>query len=132
MAGENGVVLLDVELDVGQQVVTLEEAVAGGDVEIVLVLGRLLGLRLDQERSLETDLVFVLDHQRDEAAELVEFALHVGVEQRLVTLAPHPTARNSGRRADASPQAPTAPARRRRRTHPDPDWWQPLPCNGGG
>src|SRR5882724_7941207 len=35
MAGQNGVVLLDVEFDVVQQVVTPEEAIAGGDVEIV-------------------------------------------------------------------------------------------------
>ena len=80
VAGENGVVLLDVELDVFQQVVALQETVAGGDVKIVLVLGRLFRLGLDQDRSVETDLVLVLDHQRNEAAELVEFAPHVGVE----------------------------------------------------
>src|SRR6266705_6499831 len=65
MAGENGVVLLDVELDVFQKIVALKEAIAGGNVEIVLVLGRLLGLGLDQDRPLETDSVLVLDHQRD-------------------------------------------------------------------
>ena len=68
----------------------MKEAVAGGDVEIVLVLGRLLGLGLDQDRSLETDLVLVLDHQRDKAAELIELAFHVGIEQRLIALAPAP------------------------------------------
>ena len=83
-------VLLDVELDVGEEIVALQEGVAGGDVEIVLVLGRLLGLGFDQERPLETDLVLVLDHQRDKAAELVEFAPQVGVEQGLVALAPAP------------------------------------------
>src|ERR1035438_3366487 len=54
MARQDGVVLLDVELDVFQQVVALQEAVAGGDVEIILVLGRLFRLRLDQDRSVET------------------------------------------------------------------------------
>src|SRR5437868_4264195 len=54
VAGKDGVVLLDVELDVFQEVVALEEAVARGDVEIVLMLGRLFGLGLDQDRSLET------------------------------------------------------------------------------
>src|SRR6266576_4715346 len=32
MAGENGVVLLDVELDVFQKIVALKEAIAGGNV----------------------------------------------------------------------------------------------------
>ena len=50
VAGEDGVVLLDVDLDLLLQAVALEEAVDGGDVVIVLVLGRLLRLRLDQDR----------------------------------------------------------------------------------
>ena len=66
------------------RLVLLEEGVHGGRVEVVLVLGGLLGLRLDQERALEADLVLVLGHEREEAAELVELLLHVGVEQRLV------------------------------------------------
>ena len=68
----------------------MKEPVAGGDVEIVLVFGRLPGLGLDQDRSLEPNLVLVLDHERDKAAELVELAFHVGIEQRLVALAPAP------------------------------------------
>ena len=90
MAGEDGVVLLDVELDVVEEVVALQEAVAGGDVEIVLVLGRLLRLGLDQDRAFEANFVLVLDHQRNEAAELVELTSDIGVEQRLVALAPAP------------------------------------------
>ena len=39
----------------------LQEAVHGGDVEVVLVLGRLARLGLDQDRALEADLVLVLD-----------------------------------------------------------------------
>src|SRR5206468_11767168 len=90
MAGKDGVVLFDVELDVLEKVIALEEAVARGDIEIILMLGRLLRLRLDQDRSLETYSVPVLDDQRDEAAELVELALDVGVEQRLVAFASAP------------------------------------------
>ena len=90
MAGEDGVVLLDVDLDLVLEVVGLQHPVDGADVEIVLVLGRLLRLRLDQDRALEADLLLVLDHHRQEAAELRELALHVGVEQRLVALAPAP------------------------------------------
>src|SRR5438067_485159 len=90
VAGEDGVVLLDVELDVVQKVVALEETVTGGDVEIILMLGRLLRLGLDQDRALEADLVLVLDDEREEAAELIELALEIGVEQGLVALAPAP------------------------------------------
>jgi hypothetical protein len=39
---------------------------------------------------LKADVVLVLDHERQEAAQLVELALHVGVEQRLVALASAP------------------------------------------
>jgi hypothetical protein len=56
------------------QVVALEEAVDGGAVVVVLVLGRLLRLGLDQQRALEADLVLVLDDQRQEAGELVGLA----------------------------------------------------------
>ena len=72
------------------KIVGLEHPVDRADVEIVLVLGRLLRLRLDQDRALEADLLLVLDDHRQEAAELRQLALHVGVEERLVTLAPAP------------------------------------------
>ena len=45
------------------------------DVVVVLVLGRLLRLGLDQERALEADLVLVLGDQVQEAGELVALAL---------------------------------------------------------
>ena len=54
------------------------------------MLGRLLRLGLDQDGALEADLVLVLDHHAHEAADLVGLALEVGVEQRLVALAPAP------------------------------------------
>ena len=90
VAGEGSVILLDVELDVLGQAVALEEAVTGRDVEVVLMFGRLLGLRLEQNGALEADLVLVLDDEADEAAELVELALHFGVEQGLVAFAAAP------------------------------------------
>ena len=72
------------------EAVAAQEGVDRGDVEVVLVLGRLLRLGLDQERALEADLVLVLDHQVQEAAELVVLAPQVGVEQRVVALAAAP------------------------------------------
>jgi hypothetical protein len=71
MAGEDGVALLDIDLDLVLQAELLEEAVDGGDVVVVLVLGRLLRLRLDQDRALEADLVLVVDDHRQEAAGLL-------------------------------------------------------------
>ena len=90
VAGENGMVLLDVDLDLSLQVEGLQHAVDGADVVVVLVLGRLLRLRLDQDRALEADLLLVLDDHGQEPAELGELALDVRIEQRLVTLATAP------------------------------------------
>ena len=90
MPGEHRVALLDVDLHLVLEPVALQEAVHRRHVVVVLVLGRLLRLRLDQDRALEADLVLVLDDQVEEPAELVELALQVGVEQRLVALAAAP------------------------------------------
>ena len=90
MVGQHRVADLDVELDLVLEAELAQEAGDGRDVEIVLVLGRLLRLRLDQDHALEADLVLVVDDQRQEPAELLELALQVGVEQRLVALAPAP------------------------------------------
>ena len=49
VAGEGGVVGLDVELEMLVEAVGPQEGDAGGDIEIVLVLGGLLRLGLDQE-----------------------------------------------------------------------------------
>ena len=71
MAGQDRVALLDVDLDLLLQPEALEEAVDGRDVVVVLVLGRLLRLRLDQDRALEADPVLVVDDQAEEAAGLL-------------------------------------------------------------
>ena len=68
----------------------LQETGDRRDVEIVLVLRRLLRLRLDQENALEADLVLVVDDHREKAAELFLLAGKIGVEQRLVALAAAP------------------------------------------
>ena len=61
-----------------------------GDVVVVLVLGRLHRLGLDQQRALEADLVLVLGDQVEEAGELVALAPQVRVEERVVALAAAP------------------------------------------
>ena len=90
VAGERGVVGLEVELEVGQQVVGPQEVQARGGVGIVLVLGRFLGLGLDVEGAAEADLLLVIDGHVEEAAEVVELALHVGVEKRRIAFAAAP------------------------------------------
>ncbi len=87
---ERRVVHLDVDLDLALEAVLLQERQYVGDVVVVLVLGRLVGLRLDQDRALEADLVLVLDDELHEAAELVRLAGEIGVEQGLVALASAP------------------------------------------
>ena len=84
------VVDLDVDLDLVLQAVLLQEAVHRRDVVVVLVLRGLHRLGLDQQRTLESNRVFVLDDQIEEATELVHLTLHVSIEQRLVALASAP------------------------------------------
>jgi hypothetical protein len=57
VAGQRRVVGLDVELEVLLEAVGAQEGDPAGDVEVVLVLGRLLRLGLDQELALEADLL---------------------------------------------------------------------------
>src|SRR3984885_4178354 len=80
----------DVELDLPLEPEALQEAEHRRDIEIVLMLGRLLGLRLDQDYTLEPDLVLVVDNQGQKASELILLATQIGVEQRFVTLAAAP------------------------------------------
>ena len=72
------------------QVVLAQEVEAGRRVGIVLMLGRLLRLRLDVELAREADLLGVVDGHVQEAGEVLELALHVGVPQILVAFAAAP------------------------------------------
>ena len=72
------------------EVVPLQEGVHRRRVVVVLVLGRLVRLGLDQQHPVEADLRLVLDDEAHEAPELVRLAPQVGVEQRVVALAPAP------------------------------------------
>ncbi len=90
VAGQGGVVGLDVELEILLQAVGAEEGDAAGDVEIVLVLGRLLRLRLDEELALEPDLLGMGDRHVEEGREVVLLAFQVGVEEGFIPLAAAP------------------------------------------
>ena len=86
MPGQRGVVDLEVHPVLALETMATEEAVNGRAVVVVLVLGRLLGLRLDQKHPLEADLVLMLGHHCQESRELCLLAGEVRVEQSLVTL----------------------------------------------
>jgi hypothetical protein len=68
----------------------LEETVHGGGVVVVLVLGRLLGLGLEQQGAREADVMLVLGDQGQEPSQLRFLAGEVGVEQGLVAFAAAP------------------------------------------
>ena len=87
---ERGVVRLDVALVLAVEAVADQEPVHGLGVVVVLVLGRLHRLRLDQELALEADLGLVLCNEMEEARELLALAVEVRVEQRVVALAAAP------------------------------------------
>ena len=84
MAGESGVVVLDIEFILFLQSVFLQERVGVRAVEIVHVLHRLARLRLDQENSLEADFVLILGEHREESGILLELLPDVGVQDRLI------------------------------------------------
>ena len=90
VAGEGGVVGLEVHLEMILEAVFAQEVEAGGRVAVVLVGGRLLGLGLDVELALESDLLLVVDGHLEEAGEVIEFALHVGVPEGGVAFAATP------------------------------------------
>ena len=54
MARERGVVHLDVQFEILQQIELAQKPNHGGGVEIILVLCRLAGFRFDEQRALET------------------------------------------------------------------------------
>ena len=90
VAGERGVVGLEVQLEMLEQIVLAQEIQARGGVGIVLVLGRLLRLGLDVELALEADLLLVVHRHVQERAEVVHLALQVGVQQRACSLRGRP------------------------------------------
>ena len=57
---------------------------------VVLMLGGLEGLGLDENRAFEADAVLVLDHHATGIAVLIQLAAQIGVQQRVVALAPAP------------------------------------------
>ena len=79
MAGQGGVVGFQVQFEMRPADRFSQEVKAGRGVGIVLMLGRLLGLRLDVELALEADLLFVVNGHVEKFGQVLQFALDVGV-----------------------------------------------------
>ena len=90
VAGQRGVVGLNVELHVIFQTVGADEVQARGGIKVVLVLGRLLRLGLEEELAGEADLFRVIHGHVHELGEVIKLALHIGVEPALVAFAAAP------------------------------------------
>ena len=110
----------------------LQEAIHRRGIEIVLMLGRLVRLGLDQDRAREADLVLVLDHHRQEAAEIVLLALHIGVEDGVIAFAPAPQHVVGAAQAMRGFERIAHLQRRPRRRLRDRDWSPRPPCSAGG
>ena len=71
-------------------VVGLKEGDGGGCIEVILVHRRFLGLRLDQELGVQTDLLSILVAHVEELGHVRLFALHLRVPQVLVAFTAAP------------------------------------------
>ena len=83
MTGQGGVVGFQIQLEVILQAEGAEEVQTSGGVRVVLVLGRFLRLRFDVELPGEPDRLLVIDSHVQEAGEMFQLPLHVGVQKRL-------------------------------------------------
>ena len=81
MAGQCGVVCLQIEFKVFEKAVFPQEVQTGRRVGIVLMFGGFLGFRLDIEGSLEADLLFVIDGHVQELRKVLNFPFHVGIPE---------------------------------------------------
>ena len=85
VAGQRGVVGLEVELEVTEQIVLAQKVEASSGVGIVLVRGRFSGLWLDVKLSRKSDLFGMVHREMKQRSQVIQFALHVGVEEGSVT-----------------------------------------------
>ena len=90
VAGQRGVVGLQVDLDLFVEPVAAQEAADRGGIEVARVLGRLARLGLDEDGARTADSVRLLDHPVHEAAHRVQLRADAPVQQGLVAFSPAP------------------------------------------
>ena len=90
VAGQVGVVAFQVQLEDVHQIIGAQEVDGGGGIEVVLEHRRFLGLRLDQELSVQADFLRVVMAHVEELGHVLLLALHLGVPQVLVAFTAAP------------------------------------------
>ena len=90
VAGEGGVVHFDIDLEVLVKTVGAEETDHGLGVDVVLVLGGLHRLGLDEEGALEALGAGVVASRGEHLGEVVLLTLHLGVEEGVVAFTAAP------------------------------------------
>ena len=84
------VALLDVHLHFVLKAEAFEEAINGRHVKVILVLGRLLGFRFDQDLTVPAHLVLILDHHFEHPRRMFGLFGEVGVQQGFIALTAAP------------------------------------------
>ncbi|CAH0323988.1 hypothetical protein SRABI106_04482 [Rahnella aquatilis] len=90
MTRQCGVVGLDIHFDLFFQAKLFQEAIDGSNIIIILMLGRFLRFRFDQQGALEANFVFVLNDHLHEATQLFAFLTKISIEQGFVAFTAAP------------------------------------------
>ena len=90
MARQRGVIGLQVELEMVDEIIFAQEIQASRGIGIVLMFGRLLRLRLDIQLAFEANLPLVINRHVQKRRQMVHLPLQLGVQQSRVTFASAP------------------------------------------
>ena len=90
VARQRGVVGFNVHFNLFFQTELLQEAIHRRHVVVILMLGRFLRFRLDQQRAAEANFVLVVDNHLHKAANLLALLTQIGVEQSFIAFTPAP------------------------------------------
>ena len=80
MTSQGGVVGFNIDAEFVFKAILFQEAVDSGGVIVILVLGRLLRLWLNQQHAFETDFVLVFNDHLHKTAQLLTLLAQIGIE----------------------------------------------------
>ncbi|MNJ69770.1 hypothetical protein D3C77_661600 [compost metagenome] len=80
MSSQCRVVRFQVQLEVFMQAVFLQECDCCSRIEVVLVLGRLFWLRLDQELTCVADFFCIIESHLEESCQVVKLKTHIRIQ----------------------------------------------------
>ena len=90
MSRKGGMVHFNVHFEVAFQPVSFQETDDGFGVDIILVLGRLHGFRLNQEGAFETLCAAIVTGNGEHLCQMFFFSFLVGIQQRHISFASAP------------------------------------------